>query len=219
MEVTPVSDYWNEILASGETVYAGLIYRVPPRLWRPLISVQNELKTIDPRQLYSSPSTFHISVKGLGYLEEEVDRIRYERVLSRIKKILEEVPPFEIRLRGIGAFPTAIYAKVEDGGKFREVNTRILNDLKGEIDSSRYDAEEFVPHVNLASFNSKDVSRLLEKIDSPSLRERDFGVAGVYEIEAVRINLIIALGPSETQDGAFTYARSFWLGKFSKNLP
>jgi hypothetical protein len=36
----------------------------------------------------------------------------------------------------------------------------------------------------------------------------------VYEIEAVRVNLIFALGPEDTQDNAFSYIRSFWLGKF-----
>lgn len=217
MEVTPIGDYWNEILSSGDTLYAGLIFRIPPRLWRPLVSVQNELRRVDPRQLYSNPATFHVPIKGLGYLEEELDRNRYEAVLHRIKDIVSEFPPFEVNLRGVDAFSTSIYAKVDDGGRFREINERILKELEGQIEKSSFDAEEFVPHVTLATFNTKDVQPLLDMVHSPTMKSRDFGSAGVYEIEAVRVNLIFALGPQETQDSAFSYIRSFWLGKFQKN--
>jgi hypothetical protein len=84
------------------------------------------------------------------------------------------------------------------------------------VDKSPFDDEEFVPHVTLATFATRDVTPLLEKIDSPEIKEREFGMAGVFEVEAVRINLILALGPQETQDSAFTYIRSFWLGKFNR---
>lgn len=214
MEVTPIREYWDSILSSGDTVYAGLIFRIPPRLWRPLISVQNRLRSVDPRQLYSNPSTFHVSVKGLGYLEDEVDRDKYETVLHKIKKIASEFSPFEVSLKGVDAFPTAIYAKVVDGGRFKEINERILKELDGEVERSRFDAKEFVPHVTLATFNTKDVSALLGAINSEEMRNFEFGSAGVFEIEAVRVNLIFALGPQETQDSAFSYIRSFWLGKF-----
>ncbi len=216
MQVTPVSEYWGSILESGATIYAGLIYRVPPRLWRPLLSIQRELKEADPRQLYTNAGNFHVPVKGLGYLGEEIDQIRYEQTLSKIKKILSEFDSFEINIRGLDAFPTGIYACIEDGGKFQQINERIARELKGEIDSSRYDAESFVPHVTLASFNTKEVTKLLNKIESQEIKKYQFGRAGVFEIELVRTNLILALGPEETQDRAYSYLRSFWLGKFKR---
>jgi len=114
----------------------------------------------------------------------------------------------------VNAFPTAVYAKVVDDGRFKEINKRVLEELKGDVEKSRFDAEEFVPHITLATFNTKDVSTLLQAISSEDLINRDFGSAGVFEIEAVRVNLIFALGPQETQDSAFSYFRSFWLGKF-----
>jgi 2'-5' RNA ligase len=215
LEITPINEYWRQLLSSGETVYAGLIYRLPPRLWRPLVQVQNDLKSVDSRHVYASPSTFHVSVKGLGFLPEELDRNRFEMVFLKISKILSEFKPFEFRLRGLDVFPTALYAKVEDGGNFKAINKRLAEELKGEIEVSPYDAEEFVPHVTLATFNTRDVSQLLGRALSEGLQDMDFGSAGVYEIEATRVNLLVALGPQETQDGAFSYIRSFWLGKFS----
>lgn len=216
MEVTPVGEYWGHLLDAGETTYAGLIYRIPPRLWRPLISVQKELKSIDPRQIYTIPSNFHVSVKGLGYLGENVDESKYERTLSKIGKIIMEFNSYEIQIRGLGVFPTGIYARVEDGNKFQKINERIAQDLRGDVDASAYDAEAFVPHITLASFNTKDVSKLLDKVDSHEMKDIEIGQAGVFEIEAVRTNLILALGPEETQDRAFRYIRSFGLGKFSR---
>jgi len=216
MEVTPIRDYWNEILSSGDTIYAGLIYRIPPRLWRPLVLVQKELKLLDPRQLYSNPSIFHVPIKGLGYLGDKLDRNKYESVLLKIKEIVSEVDPFEIEIRELGAFSTSIYAGINDKGKFKEINERILEELRGDVESSRFDASEFVPHVTLATFNTKDVSSILEKIRSPELRGKDFGSAGVFEVEAVQMNLILALGPEETQDNSLSHIRSFWLGKFSR---
>ena len=216
MEVTPVSEYWGQLLSSGVTIYAGLIYRVPPRLWRNLSNVQKELRKIDSRQLYTTASTFHVSVKGLGYLGEDIDRTRYEHTISRIQSIISDIEPFQVSLRGLGVFPTGIHARVDDGNKFREINERISKELRGEVDHSIYDSESFVPHVTLASFNTKDVSRLIEKAESDEMKSIEFGDCGVYEFELVRTNLILALGPEETQDRAFSYIRSFWLGKFTR---
>ncbi|MGH2638055.1 MAG: hypothetical protein ACRDF4_02015, partial [Rhabdochlamydiaceae bacterium] len=109
-------------------------------------------------------------------------------------------------------FPTGIYAKIDDQNRFRLINEKIAEELKGEVDRSRYDADSFVPHVTLATFNTKNVSKLLE--NAGSKENLEFGSAGVFEIELARTNLILALGPEETQEGAFSYIRSFWLGKF-----
>jgi 2'-5' RNA ligase len=216
IEVTPVGEYWGQLLSSGETIYAGLIYRVPPRLWRNLSKAQNELKALDPRQLYTNACNFHVSIKGLGYLGEQIDRSRYESTLSKIQKIISEIEPFEFSIRGLGIFPTGIHARVDDNDKFREINDKIAKGLRGEVDQSKYDSEAFVPHITLATFNTKDVSKLIERAESSESKAIDFGTAGVFEVELVRTNLILALGPEETQDRAYSYIRSFWLGKFSR---
>jgi len=180
------------------------------------MALQNQFKSIDSRQLYSNPATFHVPIKGLGYLEEELDRNRYETVLHKINDIASEISPFEVALKGVDAFPTSIYARVDDGEHFKEINERILVELEGQVEKSPFDAAEFVPHVTLATFNTKDVGPLLSFIKTEDVKEKEFGSAGVFEIEAVRMNVIFALGPPETQDNAFSYIRSFWLGSFNK---
>ena len=214
MEVTPISEYWGHLLDSGDTIYAGLIYRIPPRLWRSLSTLQKQLKALDARQLYTNPCNYHIPVKGLGYLSGEIDTSKYESTLSRIAKMVSEFEPFEISIRGLGIFPTGIYARVNDGNRFQAINQKIATELRGEVDESKYDSQAFVPHITLLSFNTKDVSKLVEKIESTEMKDIELGEAGVFEMEVVRTNLILALGPEETQDRAYSYMRSFWLGNF-----
>ncbi|MCL4519642.1 MAG: 2'-5' RNA ligase family protein [Thaumarchaeota archaeon] len=213
MQIVPIREYWAEILKSGETVYAGIIFRIPPRLWRPLVQVQKILREVDNRQLFAHPSTFHVSVKGLGYLHEETDLSKYERILSKIGKIVSSFPSFQIELGGIGLFPTAIYAKVVDKNHvFESINRRISEELKGEVEQSRYDLSEYVPHVTLLTFDTKDASSLVANAESKEMQELRFGEAGVFELELVKLNLLLALGPEETQDRAYSYLRSFGLG-------
>ncbi|HZW56204.1 MAG TPA: 2'-5' RNA ligase family protein [Nitrososphaerales archaeon] len=213
LEVVTVKDYWGSLLKSRDVSYLGLIYRVPPRLWRGLSQTQRELREVDPEQLYAKQSTFHVTVKGLGYLEEKLDHVKYEKVMQKISSIIAEFKPFEIRIKGLGVFPTSVYASVEDqSSRFKAMNNRICEELRGDVEQSEYDGDAYVPHVTLATFNSSDVKNLFEKISSPEMRDRDFGTCAVFEIEAVEVNMLLALGPEETQEGAFTYVRSFHLG-------
>ena len=214
MEIVTVKDYWGSLLKSRDVSYLGLIYRVPPRLWRALSQVQSELRTVDPNQLYAKQSTFHITVKGLGYLDDEkMDRATYEKSMQKIASIVSSFKPFEISIKGLGVFPTSVYACVQDpSNQLKAINQKICEELAGEVEHSEYDGDAYVPHVTLATFNNSDVKNLFDRISLPELREREFGSCAVFEIEAVEVNMLLALGPEETQDGAFSYVRSFHLG-------
>lgn len=213
MNIVPVSDYWDQILKTQDEAYLGLIYRVPPRLWRPLKKVQEELRTVDSNHLFASPNTFHITVKGLGYVERTMDTLRYEKAMKKISEIISDFKPFTLNVKGLGYFPTAAYAKVEDPtNQFLMINKRISEELRDEVEHSEYDGDAYIPHITLATFNNRDVDSLVKKIHSSDLEDYDFGQCGVFEIEAVEVNLLLALGPEETQDQAFSYVRSFHLG-------
>jgi 2'-5' RNA ligase len=215
MNIVPVSEYWGELLKSGGRSYAGLLFRVPPRLWRPLVQAQAQFRMIDKRQLYSQPANFHISVKGLRALDDDLER--FETTIAKIGKIVSSFGTFQVDIKGIGVFPTGIYAKVEDhGNSFREINQRISDDLRSEVDASAYDGEAFIPHVTLLTFNTRDVEPLIGKAQSKEMADFEFGTAGIFEIELVSTDVLLAFGPEETQDRAYSYLRSFHLGPLSR---
>ncbi len=213
LELLPASEYWDIIVKSREAPLLALIYRVPPRLWRKLSQAQEELKALDSRQLFAKPSTFHVTVKVLNVLEEgKITAGKLESLISRTQKVVSEFSPFEISLKGLGVFPTAVYAKVEDPlDQFRMINKRIIEELGTLVEKGQFDGDAYIPHVTLATFNTKEADELLAKVKSPDLQELHFGAANVLELEAVRASMYLLLGPEDLQDGGFQYLRSMQL--------
>lgn len=215
MEIVAVEDYWDLVVKSRNAPFIGLIMRVPTRLWRDLTRLQAELKNADRRQVYAKPSTFHITIKGLGFVGEKFDEEKLETLLRRISGIVSEFRPFDIRFRGVGVFPTSIHVNVEDPtDQFRMMNKRLSQELGSDIDASEYDGDAYVPHVTLATFATKDADELIRRINSSAMKNVELGECTVFEVEAVEANMFHALGPEEEQDKAFAYLRSFQLGDF-----
>lgn len=214
MEIVAVEDYWDLVVKSRGSPFVGIIMRVPPRLWRDMARVQAELKNLDRRQVYAKPSTFHITIKGLGFLGEKFDEGKLETLLKKTASIVSEFNPFDIKFSGLGMFPTSIHVRVEDPtDQLRMMNKRILQELGSDTDASEYDGDSYVPHVTLATFATKDADELIRKVNSSVMKDVEFGECRVFEVEAVGASMFRALGPEEEQDKAFGYLRSFQLGE------
>lgn len=210
----PASDYWDLIAQSRESPLVALIYRVPPRLWREISNVQNELRAIDQRQLFAKPSTFHITVKVLSVLAEQSDRQVLETLLSRSQKLVEEFPIYEVTLRGLGIFPTSIYVKVEDrSDQLRMINKRIIAEFGDLVAKGEYDGDSYIPHVTIATFNTKEAPELISTVRSREMQEIDFGKVAIFELEAVEARMYLLLGPEDTQDEGFQYLRTMHLSR------
>lgn len=218
MDLVPVSEYWDVILKSRETPVIGLIYRIPPRFWRDISKIQEELRSIDKRHVYAKPSTLHITIKAFGMLGAGIDEIKLGSILSRTEKVVSEFSPFEISLKGVSFFPTSIYVKVEDPlQQFRMINKRLTDEFGDEIEKSEYDADAFIPHVTIATFNSKEAPEVISKVKSGEFQNLEFGSAQVFELEAIEGRLYLALGTDDVQDGAFSYLQAFELGKYMRS--
>jgi 2'-5' RNA ligase len=212
MDLVPISEYWDLILKSQGAPFVGIIFRVPMRLWREIAKIQSELEAIDPRQLYARPSTFHVTIKGLGFLGEKFDDDKLETILNRISSVLGEFHSFNLKFRGLGMFPRSIYVKVEDStDQLRMINKRLSQELGSEIDLSEYDGDSYIPHVTIATFATKEADSLIRKLGSEESKDIEIGETRVFEVEAVQANMTLALGPKETQDRAYGYLRSFHL--------
>jgi 2'-5' RNA ligase len=172
--------------------------------------LQRELRGVDPRQLYPDPSTFHVTVKGLGQLGDKLKPEKLDSVLERVGRILSSCKMFDVEFVGVGMFPTSVYIQVGKGSEvLRAINKKLCVELGGEVDVSQYDGDSFLPHVTVATFNSRDVSALKSKIDGGDYANRSFGSAAVLELEAVEVRMHLALASEEVQSKAFSYIRSF----------
>jgi 2'-5' RNA ligase len=214
LELVPASDYWDLIAKSREAPLLALIYRVPLRLWREISNIQNELRALDQRQLFAKPSTFHVTVKVLSVLEERTDENRLESLLSRTQRLVAEFGSFEVRLKGLGFFPTSIHVRIEDrNDQLRMINKRIMAEFGNEVEQGKYDGDSYIPHVTIATFNTKEAPELISKVKSKEMQEIEFGKAGVFELEAVEARMYLLLGPEETQDQGFQYLRTIHLSE------
>ncbi|MHB1909003.1 MAG: 2'-5' RNA ligase family protein [Nitrososphaerales archaeon] len=218
MDLVPVSEYWDVILKSRETPVVGLIYRIPPRFWRDISKIQQELRSLDKRHVYAKPSTLHVTVKAFGRLGAGIDETKLESILSRTEKVLSEFSPFNINLKGLSFFPTSIYVKVEDPlQQFRMINKRLIEEFGNEIEKSEYDADAFIPHVTIATFNSKEAREVISKVKSRESQNLEFGSAQVFELEAIEARMYLAVGTDDVQDGSLSYLKAFELGKHTRS--
>jgi 2'-5' RNA ligase len=210
LELTPASEYWNLIANSLESPLLGLVFRLPPRLHRPVSLIQNELKQVDNRQLFAKPSTLHITVKGFGLIGRGIDIEKQRLILLRSREMISEFSTFQIRLKGLSYFPTSVYIKVEDPlDQFRMINKRLIAELGGLVEKSQYDGDLFIPHVTIATFNTIDCDDLISKLKSEEMQEKDLGPLEVLELEAVEARMFLLLGPEESQDEGLVNLRSF----------
>jgi 2'-5' RNA ligase len=212
VELVPASEYWNVIAKSRESPLIALIYRVPPRLWREISKVQDQLKAIDQRQLFAKPSTFHLTVKVLSILDENVNWTKLEELLARTQKVVSEFYPFEISFKGLGIFPTSVYVKIEDRmDQLRMINKRIISELGNEVKQGKYDGDSYIPHVTIATFNTKEADELVSRVRSREMQEIEFGNANVLELEAVEARMYLLVGPEDIQDQGLVYLRTLEL--------
>lgn len=121
----------------GETLVA---------LLRELANSRADLKTV-------KPDLMHVTLKFLGDTEESLT----DEIESRILASTKDIAPFEIRLSGMGAFPSmsnirVVWIGINDGAQLGDI-ARKLDSSMGDLGFER-DRKEFVPHLTLARARS-----------------------------------------------------------------
>ena len=210
MEVRTVDDHKESIERSKTTPFLGLIIPVAKRLHSRIQELQDKLRGIDPSHVYHVPEYFHITVKPLGWLNEDVK----ERDLAAIFEILEtellSFNVFRIALTGLSCFPEVVYLKVHDPTEsIRSLNKRLLERLGNMVVRYSYEGDNFVPHLTITTFKTKDVANLLRKLSE--LADVSAGSMHVSEISAVEFRPHLAYGKPAEQALAIHPLRSFAL--------
>jgi 2'-5' RNA ligase len=151
-------------------------------------------------------------VKVLRTFDKVANQQELEVLLARLQKIISEFPTFQITLRGLSFFPTSIYVKVEDEfDQLRMINKRIISEFGNLVDKGEYDGDSYIPHLTIATFNTKEAEDLISKVKSKELQEIEIGRASIFELEAVEARMYLLLGPEDTQDQGFRNLRTLQL--------
>src|SRR5574340_1053416 len=83
-----------------------------------LAEFQDKLKMVDADVGWVAPENLHITLKFIGYIDEE----KIDTVISIVKDSLVHIKPFDLNYVGVGTFPTekdprVIFADVIDAGR------------------------------------------------------------------------------------------------------
>lgn len=141
----------------------------------------SRLQPTDAKVTWTKTETMHLTFKFLG----EVDLIDIPAVCQAVTDAVAPLPPFEIELRGAGAFPTAHRPRTIWLGVGR--GEAELLDLHGAIERAmrglgyRHEQRRFRPHLTVGRVRGgRDLDRLGQLI----AEEADFtgGVSSVDEV-------------------------------------
>lgn len=184
MEVVPTGRHQKWIEKSRLTPYLTTCIRLPSSLTKRALKIQDELRAVDSRHIYSSESYLHITVKEFGFLGEDVKVKSFSKVLETVGSVASNHSPFDIGIEGVGVFPTAIFSEVKRGAsEVRKLNQELVKELGGLVARSKYDGENMKPHVTLLHFATGDVEPILKK--ATSLATRSIGKMTAHEIQVV----------------------------------
>lgn len=116
-----------------------------------IFQLQNKFSNFDIK--FVEPENLHFNLKFFREIEEDQ--------LEKIKKILEEVSkqfePFEIKITGLGAFPSKNYIRViwlgvKDG---YQIFTSLAETIENYLEAIGFEREKrFIPHLTLGRVRS-----------------------------------------------------------------
>ncbi len=184
---------------------------VPQRLHAHIGELQEMLKEVDPRHVYHVPDYFHMTLKLIGWLNNERKR-NFPAILEILESEIKSFTAFRIELRGLAYFPSAIYVKADDPDMLiRSMNKRLLERLGKLVTNSPYEGDSFMPHVTIATFKARNVENLLQKIRE--LADAPIGSMLVSEVRTVEFRAYLAYGRAEEQANALKSVKSIMLEK------
>lgn len=152
-----------------------------------IVELSNQIKNSGANVKLVELENIHITLKFLGDTEEQyVDKIE-----EIIKKSIEGIEPFEIKLTGAGVFPNPNYIKVmwigiKDNGEL----SKISSNINGKLTGLAFEKEKrsFSPHLTIARVRSaRNKEKLVEIVEK--YRETEFTTAKVDSIKLKRSEL------------------------------
>ncbi|MEP9410103.1 MAG: RNA 2',3'-cyclic phosphodiesterase [Candidatus Brocadia sp.] len=153
-----------------------------------LAELQDELKRIDADVSWVAPENLHITLKFIGYIDEE----KIEAVINIIKDSLTHIRPFDLRYVGVGTLPggknpRVIFADVIDtGGVLAKIHERLDNQLMAL--GVEHDDRKFNAHLTVGRIKTRrNVRKLIENLNS--YNGCDFGSEHVTQVVLMRSDL------------------------------
>ena len=146
-----------------------------------IIEIERTLKASGAHLKLVEPENLHITLKFLG----EIDPKDLDIILDVVRKYSQEEHPFEIKLKGIGAFPSMKAPRVVWIGidKNREKIISLATKISEALEKLgfRKEEREFHPHITIAR-----VKRFNASLKNFINANQDIEI-GEYYVRSIRI--------------------------------
>ena len=145
----------------GRAQYLTFMVRIEDRAAREYLARMAEKLAAIPGVEPYPDWYWHITVKGAGFQvikrnhEDDVLQRDVPRIAGKARALLTREEAFEIQLGLAGGFAEVAFIEVQDAGRIRQLNARLM---EGVPELARYpiDGAGFLPHVSIARFTSSD---------------------------------------------------------------
>ncbi|HHT9138707.1 MAG TPA: RNA 2',3'-cyclic phosphodiesterase [Candidatus Wunengus sp. YC60] len=132
-----------------------------------LTAFQDKLKKADAGVGWVAPENIHITLKFIGYIDEE----KIDAVIDIIKDSVTHIKPFDLGYTGVGVFPTpknprVIFAQaIDTAGVLAKIHERLDNQLMAlgvEHEDRKFDAHLTVGRIK----TRRNLTKLMENLNS-----------------------------------------------------
>jgi RNA 2',3'-cyclic 3'-phosphodiesterase len=143
--------------------------------------IQEDFKSSDPDVRWVNPDKIHLTLKFFGDIEES----QIDSILNSIETPVHSTQPFQIKVRGTGAFPNpknprVVWVGLTEG---KETLSHLQKELESSLEKIGFQPEDrsFNPHLTLGRVkSSRGKGALAAKIEK--YREEEFGE---FQVERV----------------------------------
>ncbi len=125
--------------------------------------VERELEKSDAGVKWVRPDSIHVTLKFLGYVEED----KVELIKEKIGSINSQIVPFDISLGSVGVFPnwrrpSVVWVGIENGAEQVKLLADKVEEAMNELEFEK-EAREFKAHITLGRVKSSKNIQKLEK--------------------------------------------------------
>jgi len=150
-----------------------------------ILSIQKRFSNFDIK--FVEPENLHFNLKFFKEIgEQEVDKLK-----QILKDVSEKFEPFEIEIKGIGAFPSKNYIRVIWLGVKEGYNiiTSLAENIQDSIELLGFFKEgKFIPHLTLGRVRSaRNKNELIALVEE--LKDKEIGKMSVDTIKLFKSKL------------------------------
>ena len=169
--------------------FIATIVRVNATLWENIQKIQANMDKTDSRQTFFHPNYFHITLNEFGW----ADQLDITQVSNKLRKILEDIYQFDIKIRGINCFEKILFAQVFDE---KQVLESIFNKTHEEFPFLERHFPDYIPHISLVRIETSEARDLI-KLIYEKYRDIEIGTMKVEEIQLLAVRPYLTVGRIE----------------------